>query len=313
MLDQKSLNKLLFIDIETTSQKETFSELTKHQQDLFKNRFKKDIEMQIQNKLSVLKVFDSENVNDSEETKKATKKKKNILTPEKIIENVKNDIAQELYDTKGPIHCEWNKILCISCGVLWKNNENDSFYNIKILSFYGEDEKKLLLDFVNHPKLGPILNKIPGKFDKNREDFWALVGHNISVFDLPVISKRMIINEIKPPKMFDVSHLKSWDLNDVIIDTKSVWSYNVFDNSTSLDLLCEIFNVPSSKDEISGADVKNVFYKEKDLNKIVKYCEKDVVALAQVYLKMKSMTEEVRVYIPPTQPSASEEKKETSV
>ena len=243
--------------------------------------------------------------------KKTTKKKTPTLSADALEEKIKKEVCQSLYDVKGPIHCEFSRILCVSCGVLWKN-QDENFYNIKIISFYDEDEKKILVDFINHPKLSEIFGKIPGKFDKNRDLYWALVGHNISVFDLPVLSKRMIINGLKPPAMFDVAHLKSWDLADVIIDTKSAWSFNVFDNSTSLELLCDIFNVPTPKDGISGADVKDVFYKEKNLKKIAEYCEKDVVALARVYLRMKSMPEEIKVFNPvvTTEINTSVEKKE---
>lgn len=325
MLDQKPLSRLLFIDIETTSQKESFLELSNRQQHLFLKRFKKEFESQVNvlfttkynNELSKRKIGNCEfvHVDKSENTgiKKPHKKKDKILTQEEILEDVKLEVATELYNTKAPIFCEFNRILCISVGVMWKN-EGENFYNIKITSFYDEDEKKLLLEFVNHPKLGAVLDRIPNKFEKNRSDYWALVGHNISVFDLPVLSKRMIINGIKPPAIFDVAHLKSWDLADVIIDTKSVWAYNVFDNSTSLDLLCEIFDVPSSKDDIDGGEVKDIFWVEKDLSRIVKYCEKDVLALAQVYLKMKSMTEEVVIYqqAPTNQEEPKEESKEES-
>lgn len=323
MLDQKPLSKLLFIDIETTSQKENFSELTERQQHLFLKRFKKEFESQVSalftirynNEMSKKKLEETTSVqidkSGNAEIKKSHKKKNKALTQEEILEGIKLEVATELYNIKAPIFCEFNRVLCISVGVMWKN-DGDNFYNIKITSFYNEDEKKLLLEFVNHPKLGIVLDKIPGKFDKNRSDYWALVGHNISVFDLPVLSKRMIINGIKPPAMFDVSHLKSWDLTDVVIDTKSAWAYNVFDNSTSLDLLCEIFDIPSSKDDIDGSEVKDIFWIEKDLQRIVKYCEKDVLALARVYLKMKSMTEEVRVFqqSPPIQEEQQENTQE---
>jgi len=308
MLDQKPLSKLLFLDIETTSQKESFFDLTERQQNLFKKRFKKDIESKVTLQFAIAtseKQKKEESAIEPPVLKKGTKKKTTpTSSTEEMIQKITENVCVELYNTKAPIHCEFSRVLCISVGVMWKN-DGDDFYNIKITSFYDEDEKKILFDFVNHPKLGVILDKLPGKFEKNRNEYWAIVGHNISVFDLPVLSKRMIINEIKPPAMFDVSHLKSWDLTDVVIDTKSAWSYNVFDNSTSLDLLCEIFNVPSSKDDIDGSEVKNIFWIEKDLPRIVKYCEKDVLALAQVYLKMKSMPEEVRLFVQqPAQPYA---------
>lgn len=293
MLDQKKLDRLLFIDIETTSQKSQFNQLTDIQQELFKKRFKKDIESQFALKIGFLNTY----------CQNMSKTKANDLPLkdfneryQKLYKQIEDDVIEEIYNIKAPIHPEWSRILCISCGVLWKQNQEDENYYMKILSFYDDDEKKLLESFLSHNKLYDILNKIPNKFDKNRDDFWALVGHNISIFDLPVLSKRIILNGMSLPKMLDVSHLKSWDLADVIIDTKQVWSYNVYDNSTSLELLCNIFNVESSKDDISGKDIKDVYFLEKNLEKIVKYCEKDVVALANVYLKMKSMKEGIKVY-----------------
>ena len=190
----------------------------------------------------------------------------------------------------------------MSVGVIWKSNVTDDFYNIKITSFADEDEKKLLTDFITHPKLGPILDKIPNKFDKNKDDCWALVGHNIAFFDDVFISKRLIINGLKPPKMFDTAHLKPWELTDIVIDTQSLWGFNVYDNSaSSLDLLCEIFNIPTSKEELSGDKVKDTFWIEKNLPKIAKYCEADVLATARIVLKMKSMSEEIVVFEPKEQ------------
>ena len=54
----------------------------------------------------------------------------------------------------------------------------------------------------------------------------------------------------------------------------------------SISLLCHVFEIPTPKDDITGADVARVYYEEKDLNRIRIYCEKDVIALIQLYLKM---------------------------
>ncbi|MFA5067463.1 MAG: ribonuclease H-like domain-containing protein, partial [Candidatus Izemoplasmatales bacterium] len=176
---------------------------------------------------------------------------------------------------------------------MWKNNSDD-FFNIKIVSFYNEDESAILNDFVTHQKLGPILDSLAGRYDKSG-DFWALCAHNGRVFDFPFIAKRLIVNGYRLPKMLDYAHLKPWEQNH-IIDTKEVWSFGVWDSMVSLDTLSDLFGTKSSKDEMSGADVKDVFWKEKDLDKIAKYCEKDVCALAINYLRMKSMKEKVVVF-----------------
>ena len=309
MLDQKPLNRILFLDIETTSQKESFSELTEHQKEIFRKRFKKDfestLELRYKELLSQKPLKDAEVLAEAEKTegfkkKKTTKKKTDDLSLEQIYEGLILEVGTELYNIKAPICPELGMIICISVGVIWRN-DGDNFYNIKIISFADEDEKKLLSDFVNHEKLGPIFNSVAGKYEKNLDNFYAICSHNGDVFDFPYIAKRLIINGFCLPKMFDYAHLKPWELSH-LIDTKKIWSFNVWDASVSLDGLTDVFGVSSSKDDIDGSEVKNIFWKEKDLQRISNYCSKDVLALAQVYLKMKSMPEEVRLFVQPTPP-----------
>jgi hypothetical protein len=52
--------------------------------------------------------------------------------------------------------------------------------------------------------------------------------------------------------------------------------------------LSKILGIPTSKDDIDGSQVGEVFYKEKDIDRIVTYCEKDVVAVAQVLLRFRN-------------------------
>jgi len=306
MLDLKPLNRILFIDIETTSQKENFSDLTEHQQEIFLKRFKKDFqpafnlkytEFLNQKSLNNSEVLSSEETIEDGKKKKTTKKKKvEELSIEDIIKGIKLEVATELYNIKAPIFPEFGRILCISVGVLWKN-QDEKFYNIKINTFSNEDEKTLLTDFVKHEKLGPIFDKLPGKYDKN-QDTWALCAFNGKIFDFPYIAKRLIINSLQLPAMFDYAHLKPWEQLH-ILDPKETWTFGVWDAAVSLDCLSDVFDVPTPKDGISGADVKDVFYKKKNLKEIAEYCEKDVVALARIYLKMKSMQDEIKVYVQP--------------
>ena len=50
--------------------------------------------------------------------------------------------------------------------------------------------------------------------------------------------------------------------------------------------MAQFFGIPSPKDDMDGSDVARVYYEEKDLARIVRYCEKDVITLTQVYLKL---------------------------
>lgn len=273
MLSTKPLNRILFIDIETSSQKEKFSDLTEIMQSIFKRKFKKDIESKIEIEIQ----------------KQNLQKEKS-----RSLNEITKSVHEEVYNTKSPISSELGRIICISVGAIFQN-PGQNFYNIKITSFFDQDEKILLSNFINHEKLGPILNKIQGKYEKNPDDCWALCAFNGKVYDFPFIAKRLIINGFQLPAMFDYAHLKPWEQMH-LLDPKESWKFSVWDASSSLEMMCAVFGIPSSKDDISGEDVKDVFWKEKDLERIKVYCEKDVIALASVYLRMKSMSEEVRLF-----------------
>lgn len=262
MLNQKPIEKIIFIDIETTSQKCCFSELSDEEKVLFMERFKKDLEMDI------------------DEIKKKSKSK-----DKKFLEKMEN-----MYNLKAPLFPEFGKIICISIGIMWEK-ENEWF--IKTTSFASEDEKQLLEELVAHERLSKIWANVPGKWEKD-----IICAHNGFIFDYPFIAKRLIINGMIPPPMFDFAHLKPWEIN-FLMDTKKEWSFGVMDGAVSLKLLCHLFNVPTSKDDIDGSEVKRVFWEEKDLPRIVKYCEKDVVAMAGVYLGMKCVKKPVKLFEPP--------------
>lgn len=310
MLDAKPLNRIIFLDIETTSQYENFKDLTDRKKEIFKRRFKKDISSEIDRRLAIHKVAESLAPKPEEVPATAGKKKAKKLiastAPEELAKKIELEACEETYNIKAPILPEFGRILCISMGVIW---EEGGIYKMKITSFYDKDEKKLLLDMVNHPKLGPILNAVQGKYEKNPNNFWALCGHNSKIFDFPFIARRLIINEIKLPAIFDYSHLKPWEVDSFLLCTKTVWGYGVFDSSTSLECLADLFGIESSKDDIDGSEVKDVYYKEGDLERIKIYCEKDVKCLAEICLKMKCMPHKIELVVPdvPKETKPSEE------
>ena len=173
----------------------------------------------------------------------------------------------EIFQRSG-IYAEFGKIICISVGVIIKNN-NQLFFREK--SFFGDDEKQLLKEF----------NKM---LSKQRDKM--LCGHNIKEFDIPYIARRSLINGLKLPYLLDISGKKPWEIKH-ILDTMEMWKFGDFKNYTSLDLLAEIFNIPTPKDDIDGSQVAKVYWEEKNLERIVKYCQKDVFATAQLFLRFK--------------------------
>lgn len=173
------------------------------------------------------------------------------------------------YFSKAGIYAEYGKIICISVGILHKKDDNWYF---RLNSFYGDDEKELLYKF------GDMLTKHFSGRSKR------LCGHNGKEFDFPYICRRMLIHGLMLPPILQIQGKKPWDIQH--IDTLDLWKFGDYKNYTSLRLLAALFNIPTPKDDIDGSEVAGVYWKNKDLPRIVTYCEKDVVTTARIYVKM---------------------------
>ncbi len=177
--------------------------------------------------------------------------------------------AAEVYGRAG-IYAEFGKIVCISVGVISARGGQRIF---RVKSFAGDNEKVLLEDF------GQMLNQFARDMHKN------ICGHNAKEFDFPYIARRMLINGIRLPAILDVAGKKPWEVK--FLDTMDMWKFGDYKHYTSLNLLTTIFNIPSPKDDIDGSQVAHVFYEERDVERIARYCEKDVLATAQLFLRFK--------------------------
>lgn len=176
--------------------------------------------------------------------------------------------ANEFYDRAG-IWAEFGKIICISVGYF--ANKND-IRNFRVTSFVG-DEKKILNDFSN------VMNN---HFNQPQH---LLCGHNSKEFDIPFIARRMIINGLIIPSKLNLFGKKPWEIPH--LDTLELWKFGDYKHFTSLKLLTKILHIPTSKDDIDGSQVGYVYYQEKNIDRIVTYCEKDVIAVAQVFLRLR--------------------------
>ncbi|MBU2649437.1 MAG: 3'-5' exonuclease [Bacteroidetes bacterium] len=187
------------------------------------------------------------------------------------------ETPEMIYDRAG-IYAEFGKIICISSGFF----KNGAF---RIKSYYGDEEKELLEGFAN------LLND-----HYNRDDRF-LCAHNGKEFDFPYISRRMLVNGIDLPEILNMGGKKPWEVP--YLDTMEMWRFGDYKQYTSLELLTTLFGIPTPKDDISGADIHRVYWQDHDLERIVKYCQKDVLAIAQLFLKYKNnpLIEEEQVFI----------------
>lgn len=176
--------------------------------------------------------------------------------------------ADCFYD-RGAIYAEFGKIICIAFGAYYWNEKDEIAF--KVSSFAGNDEVQLLLQFK------ALIEKYPA-------EQLILCAHNGKEFDFPFICRRMLIHRIEIPKALQIAGKKPWEL--LHQDTMDLWKFGDYKSYTSLDLLAAVFDIPGSKNEMSGDQVTKVYYEENDLAKISRYCREDVVVLAQLYLRL---------------------------
>ena len=187
----------------------------------------------------------------------------------RFIQERENLNAEEVYEKAG-IYAEFGKVVCISMGfILQKEGETQ----IRLKSIANKEESILLQEFID------LLNSY-----YNSPDF-MFCAHNGKEFDIPFLCRRILINEKKMPNILNVSGKKPWEIKH--LDTMELWKFGDFKNYTSLDLLTYVFNIPTPKDDMDGSQVAKVFYEDKDLDRIIQYCEKDVVATIQLFRKFQ--------------------------
>jgi len=180
-----------------------------------------------------------------------------------------NDTPESIFNRAG-IYSEFGKIICISVGFI---REQDDERELRIKSFAGDDEKQLLVEFSD---------MVRSYFNKPNS---LLCGHNGKEFDFPYIARRMLVHGIPIPEVLNTAGKKPWEVRH--LDTMELWKFGDYKHFTSLDLLAAIFDIPSPKDDIDGSEVAGVYYEEKNLDRIVEYCEKDVKTLVNIFLRYR--------------------------
>lgn len=184
-----------------------------------------------------------------------------------------NAAPASLFEERAGVFSEFAKVVCIGMGSLYFN---DNKWKMRLKSLTGTDEKVLLNDFCT----------VVSKFNKAHPGM-RFCGHNIKEFDIPFLSRRMIINGQALPECLQLWGKKPWEVTH--IDTMDMWRFGDYKNFTSLSLLAAVLDIPSPKSDIDGSQVAGVFYKEKHLDRIGRYCLQDVYTSAKVYLRLAGM------------------------
>ena len=197
------------------------------------------------------------------------------LWAEKSNQKYKNDDLSpaETFEKYAAIYAEFGQIVCISVGMIVPSTADEPTH-FRVKSYTNTNETALLNDFT------ALITKL-----QTQDQHKILVGHNIKEFDIPYLCRRMLANGIKIPTLIDMNGLKPWEI--IHIDTLQLWRFGDYKSYTSLKLLAAVLGIQSPKDDIDGAMVGKVYYETQDLQRIARYCEKDVITVAQIILKLK--------------------------
>lgn len=220
-------------------------------------------------KLEDILFLDIETVPESEEYAALDEVKKQLWEEKSQYQRKEEFTAEEFYERAG-IWAEFGKIVCISVGFF---NLKTNIRNLRVKSFHGEEKsvlkafKSLLNDHFSGPKK-------------------LLCAHNGKEFDFPYLARRMLINGIKLPYKLDLFGKKPWEVPH--LDTMELWKFGDYKHYISLKLLAHILDIPSPKEDIDGSMVRKVYYEDQDLDRIIRYCEQDVITVAQVFLRLRN-------------------------
>ncbi|MFN7115612.1 MAG: 3'-5' exonuclease [Saprospiraceae bacterium] len=238
MLEQIDIANVLFLDIETVSNKMDYEELDDEMKELWYL--------------------------------------KSRTVAKKPVDELTEDEVANLYYERAGIFAEFGKIVCISVGIVHRSKE-DNRLRLRLKSFAGDDEYELLQEFCK------LLNQY--YFDPLKH---FMCGHNIKEFDVPYICRRMIVHQMAFPDLLNIAGKKPWETKH-LLDTMELWKFGDNKNFTSMRLLAAVLGFPSPKDDMDGSQVGSVFWEEADVERIAHYCEKDVLATVQLFLRYKRM------------------------
>jgi DNA polymerase elongation subunit (family B) len=195
---------------------------------------------------------------------------------DKISKTVPEDMSnEEIYRKKAGILAEFGRVVCISTAFFYENDNRQLV--LKMKSIYGNDEVEILRNFTD------LCNKM-----HQLHRSFQFGGHNIKEFDIPYICRRLLINGLPLPESLQLHDKKPWEVK--MFDTLNWWKFGDNKNYVSLHLLANVLGIPTSKSDIDGSMVQDVYYKDNDLMRIVEYCQRDVVVTANVILRFKNMS-----------------------
>jgi len=124
--------------------------------------------------------------------------------------------------------------------------------------------------------------------DQSTDETTTLIGHNLKMFDKPKLRNRFVRARVDLPRCLIPG-------SNFSVDTMQLGSHfsveRYGDRYISLDNLCEILDVDTPKQLITGADVP-IMHRRGEYDEILMYCCIDVLSTEQCFLLMSGMRNE---------------------
>lgn len=172
----------------------------------------------------------------------------------------------DLWKRQAGLYPEFSRVICVSAGFMYGGT-------FRLKSYFDDNEAELL------KRLAIDINSF-----QSSNKYLKLCAHYGKGFDYPFLGKRYLIHRQEIPLILDTGNLKPWEV--VNLDTQEIWKLGGYGSSATLSSIAMAFGIPTPKDDIDGADVARCYH-EGQIDRIVTYCEKDVVTLLNVFKAMR--------------------------
>lgn len=267
-----NLKDILFLDIETISEKRSYKELSDRKRNLFFKKFDYQYQQHIAQVMRELDLNFEDTMN-------------------QMVAN-SEDPWQQVWERNACVNAEFGKILSISQGK-FANTDDEG----------GGSSLKLYLKSITTRSEGALLTEFEGDIKKAKPQ--QLCAYNGIEFDFQFIGQRMYINGMEPFELINVFNKKPWVVTDNLFDPMRMWKGTATKHTCSLDLMCECLGIESPKGDIDGSMINELFYgmfdkldksqlpfdKEEEIFKAIgSYGRKDVLSLAKVFCKLSGLS-----------------------
>lgn len=303
-IDQKSKlpirnEQCIFFDCETVAQVAHLSELPEALQGCFRKKMEmwtnfRDNEYTQQihalyDKISKQKQINPTDIQE-ENHKTILELYEEIKEYQTTFSNIRKNAVEDSYIKQAGLFPEYGKIIIISMR-FWifpkEKGQRGKWTTISLVEDRDENglpmgDGGLLLQFAY-----VLANQVKLIQEAGYNPY--LFAHNGLLFDVPFITKRFFINNITPPTTFHTNGAKPWE--KCVIDTRDEWRVGDKNGDNALHTVLTVMNIPTSKDDISGSEISGFYHSEEfDMDRVVTYCEKDVLVLQQLFEKFQNFT-----------------------